>query len=154
MAESEARVQNYNYRESISNFNTYQRMSTDYCVIIPWQLKFKNAFESSNLHHLVGPRSDAEEREVIITVSRPLSHAVLSSKQIYIPGPLPANQGGDPIHEYRVGIGNRQESSPKSIENLPYQSLTTYYTRYSNYALTAEQFETMWQFDHFAKRQN
>ncbi|ODH15493.1 hypothetical protein ACO22_06438, partial [Paracoccidioides brasiliensis] len=67
-------------------------------------LKFKNAFESSNLHHLVGPGSDAEEREVIIiTVSSPLSHAVLSSKQIHIPGPLPASHGGNPIREYRVG---------------------------------------------------
>ncbi|KGM91589.1 uncharacterized protein PADG_12267 [Paracoccidioides brasiliensis Pb18] len=52
-----------------------------------------------------------------------------------------------------VVIGNRQESSPKSIENLPNPSSTTYYARYGNYALTTEQFETMWQCGRFAKRQ-
>ncbi|KLJ07443.1 hypothetical protein EMPG_17079 [Blastomyces silverae] len=104
-----------------------------------------------NPYHLVGPNSDAEEREVITTVSRPKSHAVFSSKQIRLLGPLPANQGGIPLREYLVGIGSRQGSSPKPVEGLPNPASTAYYTPYGDASLSAEQFEIMWQFDRFAK---
>lgn len=107
-----------------------------------------------NPHHLIGLNSGVEERKVITTVSRPKSHAVFSSKQIRLLGPLPASQGGIPFREYLVGIGNRQGSSPKLAENLPNPTSTTYYAHYGDDTLTAEQFETMWQFDRFAKTGN
>ncbi|OJD21468.1 hypothetical protein ACJ73_07189 [Blastomyces percursus] len=92
-----------------------------------------------NPYHLVGPNSDAEEREVITTVSCPKSHAVFSSKQIRLLGPLPANQGGIPLREYLVGIGSRQGSSPKPAEDLPNPASTAYYAHYGDAALSAEQ---------------
>ncbi|PGH07987.1 hypothetical protein GX51_01427 [Blastomyces parvus] len=104
-----------------------------------------------NPYHLVGPNSDIEEREVITTVSRPKSHAIFSSKQIRLLGPLPSNQGGIPLRELLVGIGNRQGSSPKPAEDLPNPASTAYYAHYGDAALSAEQFEVMWQFDRFAK---
>ncbi|PGH17185.1 hypothetical protein AJ79_01323 [Helicocarpus griseus UAMH5409] len=104
-----------------------------------------------NPHHVVGPDSGPEEREVITTISRQPSHALFTSKQIRVLGPLLVGEGGIPLHEYLVGVADRQVSSPKRFENLPNPASTTYYAHYSGDNLTAEQFEVMWQFDNFAK---
>src|SRR5438046_3033489 len=104
-----------------------------------------------NPHHLVGEDSQIEERDVITSVVRPISHAVFSSKQIRIFGPLTATKGGIPLREYLVGAGDRTGSATKHFEGLPNPVATTFYAHYAGNKLTAKHFEAIWQFYRFAK---
>lgn len=104
-----------------------------------------------NPHHLVGEGSQVEERDVITSVVRPISHAVFSSKQIRIFGPLSARSGGIPLREYLVGAGDRTGLVTKQFEGLPNPVATTFYAHYTGDELTAKHFEAIWQFYRFAK---
>ncbi|PGH05372.1 hypothetical protein AJ80_08340 [Polytolypa hystricis UAMH7299] len=119
-------------------------------TIYPEEMTFQTCVRI-NPHALVGASQNAEEQDVITTVTRPRTHEVFSSPQIRFFGPLTVSTGGLPLREYLVGPGEREGQPTNHFDDVPKTNATTYFAHYGTENLTANQFEVMWQFYRFAK---
>lgn len=104
-----------------------------------------------NPRHLIG--ASDEEDEVISTVHREESHDVFSSKHIRFFGPIGIGSGAIPLREVLIGVGDRGGHDVQQDGALPNPISTTYYCHYAGHPLDAKQFEVLWNFDRFVKRE-
>lgn len=104
----------------------------------------------------VDENSQGEERAILVTVERPISHDLFSSKNIVVLGPLSLEEGGIPLRTLTLGPGNREVSKSNDGEGGSsfHVNTTTFYAHYaSGEGLSAAEFEILWHFQRFARNE-